>query len=46
MEQMEMQVRVMALELAIKARTESTTFAEIISNAQAISTYIKGEVNE
>ena len=43
MDQMEMQVKVMALELAIKAKAESTTFTEILDNAKQIAAYIKGE---
>jgi hypothetical protein len=41
--QMEMQVRVMALELAIKAKSETDSMASILDNAKTIITYIKGE---
>jgi hypothetical protein len=40
--QMEMQVRVMALELAIKAKNPETTMAELLANAQQIVSYIRG----
>lgn len=43
MEQIEMQVRVMALELAIKAKSENDSIALILENAKTISNYIKGE---
>lgn len=41
--QMEMQVKVMALELAIKARDTSQPMSETLTNAESIVKFIKGE---
>lgn len=41
--QMEMQVRVMALELAIKAKQDGDSMETTLANAKTIITYIKGE---
>ena len=43
MEQMEMQIRVMALELAIKAKNDCDDMGCVLVNAQSIIKYIKGE---
>ena len=43
MEQMEMQVRVMALELAIKAKDAGDVMATTLANAESIVKFIKGE---
>lgn len=41
--QVEMQVRVMALELAIKAKNESDDMGCMLVNAESIVKFIKGE---
>ena len=40
--QIEMQVRVMALELAIKAKEPNQSMADTLTNAKEIVSYIKG----
>jgi hypothetical protein len=43
MEQMEMQLKVMALELAIKAKNDSDDMGAVLVNAETIVKFIKGE---
>ena len=43
MDQMEMQVKVMALELAIKAKHPEANITDILLNAESIAKFIKGE---